>query len=585
MQSKKMPSRKSELVKVSKQRRNTLVGAGAVLLLGLAGWGAWQWWQGKPGTLDTNNGVKLLPQDTLLSVGISTNPEEWKKFREFGVPESRGIIEQKLAQLQTDFLTNYGYDYQRDIQPWIGRQVLISYLYAPGSKDPKTNRLKLPQDRTLIILPIANPSLAKQFVEQHQPPTDANLVESDYQGFSIQEIQRKTGTIATAIVDNFVAIGTSRQAVEKAIDTHRSGNSVLKIPGYTKSLSEIATSEPFAQVYVNIPLAMGMTAANSPQTMAVNNIAQSQNQQGIAANATLEGTGILWQGVSWLKPQVKQKLVVENNSKNIAKLLPSNTLLMVSGGNLQQLWQDFVASADRNPIAPFKPEDVKKNLESITSLDLESEVLNWSKGEFAAAIVPKADATDTEFGAGLVLMQQASDRAAAEKALERLDTTMNKKQGFSVGNVQLGGKDLINWSSPLGGVSASRGWLDNNIAFLSLGAPVTNTFFPQPQARLVDNPLFQQATRSRLNSHNGQFFIDVDRTINAGNLPVPKFSAEINTLIKAIRNIGVTSAVIDEATNRFDLFVSIKKEPGILLPAPTTSKSPSIKQKPQSTTP
>jgi hypothetical protein len=131
---------------------------------------------------------------------------------------------------------------------------------------------------------------------------------------------------------------------------------------------------------------------------------------------------------------------------------------------------------------------------------------------------------------------------------------------------------------------------------LSLGAPVASSFVPQPQQKLADNLQFQQATRSSLNPHNGQFFIDIDRTINAGNLPLPYLSPEVRAGFQAMSNLGVTSAILDESSNRFDLFVALKKVPGIAkLPdapkaikavkptpksSPQPSKSPSATPKP-----
>jgi Protein of unknown function (DUF3352) len=355
----------------------------------------------------------------------------------------------------------------------------------------------------------------------------------------------------------------------------------LTLPGYTKALTAIEIDRPFIQVYANIPVATAVAAANSPQTLAANKLAQAQIQQGIAANATLEVEGIAWKGISWLKPNTKQKLVVENQGQNMAGSLPANTLVMISGGNLQRLWQDYVRSANTNPLAPFKPDDLVRNLDSLTGLELESEILNWSKGPFSVAMVPKPDKIDTEFGAGLVLMQQTNDRSAADKAFARLDSTMGQKQSFKIVKSQFGGKDAIDWTSPLSGTAATHGWLDRNLAFLSLGAPVVSTFVPQPQQRLSDTPLFQQATRSNLNPHNGQFFIDIDRTINAGNLPLPYLSPEVAAGFKAIRSLGVTSAILDESSNRFDLFVALKKVPGIAkLPAAPKSLPKAIKPSP-----
>ncbi len=585
----KMPNQKSQPAAVTvkqkhRRRRIVAVTGAATLVVGAAAIGVWKFFPHRSGQLDISSGINLLPQDTLISAAISTEPERWQKFKELGVPESRGVLEQQIAKVQTEFLTNYGYEYQRDIQPWIGKQILLGYLNNPAATADKSTKIKLPQQQLVVILPIANLAIAKKTLESDRTPLDANLVETSYKGVSIKEIKRKAGTIAIAILDNFAVIGTERQAIQRVIDTQQGSKSLLSIPGYTKALTEIEIDRPFAQIYVNIPVATAVAAANSPQTLSPEKLAQAQTQQGIAANATLENEGIAWKGISWLKAGTKQKLVVENKGQNFAEKLPSNTLLMLSGGNFQRLWLDYLSSAAANPIAPFKPDDLVKNLDGLTGLELESEILNWSKAPFGLAMIPKPVTADTEFGAGLVLFQQASDRPAADKAFAKLDLTMNKKQSFKVEKATLGGKDVVNWAS-LGGIAATHGWLDGNLAFLSLGAPVASSFVPQPQKRLADEALFQQSTRSNLNAHNGQFYLDVDRTINAGGLPLPYTSPEFIATFKAIRSLGVTSAIFDEDSNRFDLFVALKKVPGIaklppapvkvIKPAPQPSKSPS----------
>ena len=578
----KMPNPKSKLYTktIKYRRRQVFVGTGVAMIVGLMAAIGIGMLRGSS-KLDTSNGVNLLPPDTLLSVSISTEPERWQKFTEFGIPTSRAVFEKQLTKFQTDFLTSYGYDYRRDIQPWIGKQILIGYLNNPGATPSK------PQ--TIAILPIVDRAAAQKVAQQHQTPIDANLVETNYKGTAIREFRRKAGTMAIAILDNFMVIATDRAALQRVIDTQQNGKSLLTVPGYTKALTEIEIDRPFARIYANIPVATAVAAANSPQTLAADKLATAQIQQGIAANATLEAEGIAWKGISWLKPTTKQKLVVENQGQNFAANLPANTLVMLSGGNLQRLWQDYVRSADTNPLAPIQPQDLVKNLTSLTGLELESEILNWSKGAFGVAMIPKPDKIDTEFGAGLVILQQSNDRSAADKAFAKLDTTMSQKQAFKIAKTKLGGKDVTNWTSPLSGTAATHGWIDGNLAFLTLGAPVASTFIPQPQQRLSDTPIFQQSTRSSLTPHNGQFFIDIDRTINAGNLPLPSLSPEVAAGFKAVRSLGITSAILDESSNRFDLFVALKKVPGVAqlpatppksMPSPTPRKSPNPSPKP-----
>jgi hypothetical protein len=580
----KMPARQSKFVPTSakyKQRR-IAVGAGAAALVGaVAAIGMWKLFPSNSGNLDTSNGVNLLPQDTLLSISVATDAEQWQKLTEFGVPESRGVFEQKLAKFQTEFLNDYGYDYFRDIQPWIGRQISIGYL-DNATTASKSGSGKIPYQQTIAILPIADRGAANRVLEQHQLPADANLVQTNYKGVDIREIKRKAGTIAVAVLDNYVALATDRSALQRVIDTQQNGKSLLAVPGYTKALKEIEIDRPFVQVYLNIPVATAFAAANSPNTLPADRLAQAQIQQGIAANATLDTDGIAWKGISWLKPTTKQKLVVENQAQNFANNLPANTLVMVSGGNLQRLWQDYTRSADNNPIAPFKPQDLVRNLDNLTGLDLNSEILPWSKGAFSFAIIPKPEKVDTELGTGLAILQQVNDRSTADKALARMDARMNQPQTFKVEKAKLNGKDVINWSSPLGLTAATRGWLDNNLAFMTFGAPVASSVIA-PEQKLANAKLFQQSTQSSLSSHNGQFFIDIDRTINAGNLPLPAVSPEVRAVFKAVSSLGVTSAILDESSNRFDMFVTLKKVPGVAkLPAP--AKSPKAIKPPKPTT-
>jgi Protein of unknown function (DUF3352) len=553
-----------------KKRQQALARTGvAAALIGLVAIGGWKLLMGRSGHLDTSNGMNLLPQDTFFSVSISTDPERWQKFTEFGVPLSRGVFQQQIAKFQTDFLTYYGYDYQRDIQPWIGKQILLGYLDNPGATAEKVASGKTANQQTIAILPINDRGAAQRAIEQHQTPIDANLIESNYNGVAIREFKRRTGTMAIAMIDNYVAITTDRSSLERVIDTHQGGKSLLTVPGYTKALTEIEIDRPFAQLYMNIPVAMAVGAASSPKTLDAAKLAQAQIQQGIAANATLEPEGIAWKGISWLKPDTKEKFLVENQGQNMAENFPADTLLMISGGNLQRLWQDYTRSAESNPIPSFTPNDLVKEIDKLTGLTLDSEILNWSKGPFSVAILPKTTKIDTDFGAGLVMLQQASDRSAAEKTFARLDATMQQKKAFKVEKVQIGGKEAISWSTPVGVAAANHGWLDRNLAFVSVGAPVADTFVPHPQSRLSDNKLFQQSTRSNLDHHNGQFFIDVDRTINAGNLPLPALSPEVRAGFQAVKSFGVTSAIFDESSNRFDMFVALKKVPGVAsLPSP-----------------
>lgn len=122
------------------------------------------------------------------------------------------------------------------------------------------------------------------------------------------------------------------------------------------------------------------------------------------------------------------------------------------------------------------------------------------------------------------------------------------------------GQPAVNWIAPYGTATATHGWLDGNVAFLALGVPVTNVaeqIIPQPANTLASSEQFQKTVPSQLNPTNGQFFLNVEQGVKA--LPLPPFFSGQQILFDATRSIGVTSAISDERSIRYDMFLSLKQ--------------------------
>jgi hypothetical protein len=299
-----------------------------------------------------------------------------------------------------------------------------------------------------------------------------------------------------------------------------------------------------------------------------------------------------FQGISWLKPNSTQKNEVENSTSPLPRRLPADTLLMISGSNLSRLWQDYAQSAESNPLALIPPINITTGLKGALGMGLEENFLPWMGSEFALALIPASPEALTlpgnqqspPLGAGVVLMVQASDRARAEQSLKQLDEVMATRYRFQVEQTKVGGQPVVSWTSPLAGVSATHGWLEGNVVFLSLGAPIASAIVPQPQTALPQSQLFQQTVPTQPNPNNGHFFLDVERTINSGTMNLQQlFPPEQKMLAKAINAIGLTSAVSDKLSNRFDLFVQVKTTPAPntspdIEPSVSPSISPSVPQ-------
>jgi len=270
--------------------------------------------------------------------------------------------------------------------------------------------------------------------------------------------------------------------------------------------------------------------------------------------------------MSWLKPNSQNAYPIENTSSRLPRRLPANTRLMLSGSNFAQLWNSYAQNAPSNPLIPIPPANLSAGIQTTLGVDVQEDLLPWMAGEWVIALIPATEDLLTPpenqpppmLGAGITVMILSSDRAATEKAFQQLDQVMETRYQLTVENTQLNNQPVVRWTSPLGGITATHGWLEGNIAFLTFGAPIADAIVPQPQAPLTQTPLFQQIVPTKPSPHNGQVFIEVERLLNRDNLNLPQLPSQLDQMMQAIRAIGLTTAVEDQQNTRFDLFVKLK---------------------------
>ncbi|MEG3841939.1 DUF3352 domain-containing protein [Microcoleus sp. herbarium14] len=528
---------------------------------------------------DLPAGATVVPQDTMMAISITTDESQWKRLREFGTPESKASFERFLSEMRDRLLTSNGYAYAPDIQPWVGNTAMVAFLRnktaipvpprAPNAPPPGPI-----QQSVAIILPISNPIKAKELLAKPRPLNQGKMVERNYKGVQVTETQgipERNFSVAV-LGTNYLAVTTDPTATDRIIDTYKGEPSLAKTPGYADAIQQIKNSAAFGQIYVNIPVAGAFTAANSSRDISAQNLEKLQQNQGFATTATLDAEGIEFKSISWLKPDSTIRIAVENNALKMVNRLPNNTIMMVSGGNLQRLWQDYILGADANPLSPINPQVLRAGLKSTTGQDLDKDFINWMAGEFSLSLIPaQAQNPKDKFAAGFVFMVETNNRSAANKSLKQLDETM-KTKGFRVEEIQVGGQPATKWTSPFGGIAVTRGWM-NDVAFITVGAPVVDAIVPAPKSPLLSSELFQKAVRSQLKPHNGNFYIDTESAFNPKNLALPEFPPNQKIWIDATRSIGVTAAVIGDRTTRYDAFVGLKKS-NQSTPSPNPSPSP-----------
>ncbi|MEH2446571.1 MAG: DUF3352 domain-containing protein [Nostoc sp.] len=531
-------------------------------------------------------GANIIPGDALFAVSLTTDPQQWQKLRQFGTKETQAELDKNLVQLRDRFLTNNGYDFQKDVAPWVGDDVTIAFLAPDTVSKPAPKPVATTDEDTandqqsmVMVLPVKDPEIAKNILARPKTLKQGKWIDRTYQGIAIKQSEGQAGeNFSAALLDGrFLVITDSPKATERAIDAYKNKTSLATTGGFAENFPKIANYQPFAQFYVNVPTAAKIAAASPNRPLPAQVLAQLQNNQGLAGTMTLEPEGIRFKGVSWLNPNSQRVLAVENKAGKMQSRVPAETLMMLSGGNLQRLWGDYVLTSQGNPLSPIAPEQIRGGIKSLTNLDLDKDLLSWMKGEFSLSVIPTTpkQGSPDDFRAGLVFMVEGSNRQSAEASIKQLDDVMKNQYQFQVQSAKVAGQPVINWVSPYGTLTATHGWLDGDVAFLVVGAPITDKIVPQPNNTLASTLPFQQTVPTEPNPTNGQFFLDVERTVK--NFPLPTLIPNQETLLDATRSIGMTSAVSDSRSNRYEIFIALKKVTNMTtLPSPEKSKSSSV---------
>lgn len=545
------------------------LGSAAGFLIG--GVVAWSLLQKRPTLVGMPTGVEIVPQDAAMTLSFSTDKGQWQQLRRFGTPESQTTFDKNLANLRDRLLTSNGLNYQRDIQPWVGSQITTALLLPPASNGKTQDQKIQPYDpqalaagkqAMVMVLPIADQTKAQQLFTTPKTAATQDWVDRDYKGTKIREVHGKTEpAYAAAVVENrFVVVANDTKAVERVIDTAKGKPSVAQTPGYSQALSHITSTNPFMQLYVNLPATTALAANNTSQPIPPQTLTPLKSNQGLAAAATLQTEGIRLQAVSWLAPNSKTRFKVSNNAERMPLLLPADTLLAASGGNLKQLWQNYTQQPNEALPGFFNPDTLRQGLTNLTGLNLDQDLIPWMAGEYALGVVSTAGTSGTGTKAGIMLLVQASDRKAADQTFKRLDELMKTRYRFQVSETQVAGKPVVSWVSPFTALTVTHGWLDGNVAFLAVGPDLASTIMPAPAKPLAENPLFRQTASTELVPNNGHFFLDVDRLSNPNvNLPLPQLPSENQAFLQAIRAIGITAALEDGRTTQYDVQVLLRK--------------------------
>ncbi|NEQ99759.1 MAG: DUF3352 domain-containing protein [Cyanothece sp. SIO2G6] len=596
----------------NKKTSALLVTVGTAIALTAGGAVAYWFWQQRQPTVGNTSSLSelsMVPDTALATISVSTDARQWRQVRSFGTVETQTRFNRQLAVWRDRLLTENGLDYDDDIEPWVGEKITVVVFppeaeagspgsTAPGSAEnspegdavPETTD---PNDATtpdgaetpsepggldpemidptesqapVLLLPIADP-LKAQSILQGALAEAGEVTKRDYNGVEIQQFAAGGDEpyFATVLDRQMLALTTDDTLLEQVIDTHQGEMSVLNTPGYNRAVAQVATTESFIDLYVNSATAATLAAANTVQAAPPQGLDVLQQGQGIAASIIVGDDGLTFNGVTWLRDDAPTPYQPGKSADQVLDKLPQDTLVMVAGSSFKQLWDTLDLRTDEGIKGPLNPQNIRAGFQTLTGLDMDSDLVDWMTGGFALALVNAPETPEAGPPVGLVLLAESGDRPTADKTFARLDEVMRDRYQFQVTPKMISDIEVTDWAAPFASLVVTRGWVDNT-AVITLGN-ITENVIPKPTNSLANSSLFQQVTGGEASNANGYFFVNLEALANdKNNLPIPPLPPEQAATLAAFRAIGFTTDIQNETTAQFNITVMMAQlaSPGTL---------------------
>lgn len=515
-----------------------------VFLISLASGAFVSWLLLKKESLDfLPTGIELIPDKAVFVASVSTDSQQWQELQQLGNAEVQKSLQQPLTQLQKS-LDEIGIDFSTEIKPWLGKEVAIANL----------GDFYIPQ--TVFILPIEHLEEIQLFWNKFESKIAKKATYQTIPIYSISTPNEQTYFISR--LNKYAVVASDIKAIEKVIDTYQGDVSLLALPGFKKAFNQIQGKQIFARFYFNFPATLDLIARGATKASLTN--FSEPTPQGIATTVTLSQNQLKLSNILWNKPTEKTEDSLKTLDKRMASYLPNNTRLVVAGGNAANFWDGFMKESQILPIMPIQPKQIQELITTTTGLEWEKDFLPWMKDNFSVALVPNVATEKSILEGALVLMVEVSDRTLANATLEKVHKVLENRYQFQRKTTQASGKSVTNWRSPLGGVTATEGWISHDILFFTLGAPVTSSFFPQPQANLKQNLLFSQ-TLDTPQPSNSQLFLDLENLLKADSAKFLQLSPQQQSWLNSIRSIGLTTTIPNAESRRIDMIMQLKSMP------------------------
>ncbi|HEY9874098.1 MAG TPA: DUF3352 domain-containing protein, partial [Candidatus Obscuribacterales bacterium] len=356
-----------------------IIGTAVVVTGGVA---ACLYWNGNFGDATSAFGsAKVVPDEALMAVLVSTDTKSWSRLQDFGTPEAQNFIKKGFKGFNNEMLTKSNINYEKDVQPWLG-SVMFAFLPSPTGQATQ-------QPSVLVVVGIKNKLSAFNFANKFKAAEKGKTKESDYKGIKISETTENSGKTYSAVLDKHLVVSSERKPVELAIETFKGQPSFASKQGAGKGFSSVDLKNPIVEFYLpeyggmvqQLLLSNPNMAALPPETLN-----QLKQVKSLVMGVGVDNLGLRMKTIAKLDPSAIKAEYKPTPGKVVAQF-PAETIALISGQGISGFWKAVVEQAKTNPQTQQGIDTARQQLKTI-NLDLDKDIFGWMDGEFALAAIP-----------------------------------------------------------------------------------------------------------------------------------------------------------------------------------------------------
>lgn len=378
------------------------------------------------GSLHTPTAAMFVPKQAPVMASFMVNPDRLESLRQVvAKPSDRAATRREFEQFKQGILGNSELDYRRDVQPWLGDEITTAITTLDIDRDQDNGK----EAGYLLALATKDTERSREFLQvfwQKRAIAGTDLVFDDYKGTKIiygkVEAESVPITVASAVVGRqYVLFANSPKVLRDAINNVQAVELNLENSSeYQQAIAALDRGR-IGVVFANLPELAELNGREITGTASSAAISLGLDRTGLIAETAIVRDGT---EVNQTKPPI-----------DALKYIPAIAPIAASGVNLDQLWSGLSSDGAISKWVNSPIESLGKRW----NLNLPEDIFNWVKGEYALALLPKAETSDWAFVADKTV------DPGAENAIARLDE-LGKAQGITAGTIQIGDQPVSVWT-------------------------------------------------------------------------------------------------------------------------------------------